>query len=189
MSGVVRRHSELLQDGPKKKKPKNLFIGAREQGSKARGGGAVRLTRVLNRHPSLQKHLLKAGVPAVTPRIVPTLTTRWHHCSSQPPWVGASARGRRWLRATREKMGRRGGGPRPCGVLRASSLLSYLFTAHFPVWTRTQRSRDPQPGHRGVKLHLPPSHQPLGTPTPLHLRACADPTGSDPDRLTGGGAQ
>lgn len=131
MSGVVGRHSELLQDGPKKKNTSSEELGSRVQRPGA--GGAVRLTRVLNRHPSLQKHLLKTGVPAVTPRVVPTLTTRWHHCSSQPPWVCASARGRRWLRATREKMGRRGGGPRPCGVLRASSLLSYLFTAHFPV--------------------------------------------------------
>lgn len=64
MLGVDQRLMEFLHGGPKKKK--NLFLGALKQGSKARGGGAVRLTLVLNRHPRLRKHLLEAGVPAVT---------------------------------------------------------------------------------------------------------------------------
>lgn len=50
-------------------------------------GGAVRLRLVLNRHPSFQKHLLEAGVPAVTLWVALTSTTRWHCCSSQQPWV------------------------------------------------------------------------------------------------------
>lgn len=81
MLGVVQRLSAFLHGGSKKKK--NLPSEGRGSRFKGQGRGAVRLTLVLNRHPSLRKHLFEAGVPAVTSWVALTLTTRWHRCSSQ----------------------------------------------------------------------------------------------------------